>query len=175
MHVILGLLGVIVTILVLLKRLQAGGIDIGWLNPFSWHRRRKFRKEYYLAPSYSLSSPMEVAALLMLAVAKADGDITKGQKDKILDLFQTDFKLSEPDAKSLFGASAHVLGNGEDVKASPQNVLKKSADQFSTEQVASTKLLLELVARIEGEPTVEQTKLLKGIFAALPSHRKNQW
>ena len=35
MHVILGILGVFVTILILMNRLQQGGIDIGWLNPFS--------------------------------------------------------------------------------------------------------------------------------------------
>lgn len=77
MHIILGILGVVVTILVLLNRLQEGGIDIGWLNPFSWHRRRKFRQQYQLSAAYTLDNPMDVAALFMLAIAKADGDLTR--------------------------------------------------------------------------------------------------
>ena len=40
MHIILGALGSIVTILYMLDRL---GIDIGGLNPFYWYRRRAFR------------------------------------------------------------------------------------------------------------------------------------
>jgi len=44
MHFILGLLGTIVTILILLNRLADAGIDLGGLNPFLWHRRRKWRK-----------------------------------------------------------------------------------------------------------------------------------
>jgi len=35
MHIILGVLGAIVTILVLLNRLADAGIDVGWLNPFA--------------------------------------------------------------------------------------------------------------------------------------------
>lgn len=81
MHIVLGVLGVVVTILVLLNRLQEGGIDIGWLNPFSWHRRRTFRNKYHTPAAYSLDSPMDVAALYMVAIAKADGDITREQKN----------------------------------------------------------------------------------------------
>ena len=82
MHIILGLLGVIVTILVLLNRLNQGGIDIGWLNPFSWARRRKFRKEYELHPAFTLESPLDVAALFMVAVAKINGDNSISNKQK---------------------------------------------------------------------------------------------
>ncbi|KPZ73792.1 MULTISPECIES: hypothetical protein [unclassified Pseudoalteromonas] len=77
MHVVLGVLGIVVTILVLLNKLQEGGIDIGWLNPFSWHRRRKFRKHHDLNPAFKLDSPMDVAALYMVAVAKIDGEMSK--------------------------------------------------------------------------------------------------
>ncbi len=69
MHIILGILGALVTILILANRLQDNGIDVGWLNPFSWARRRKFRKEYQMHPAYTLESPLDVAALFMVAVA----------------------------------------------------------------------------------------------------------
>lgn len=175
MHIILGFLGVVVTILVLLNRLQEGGIDIGWLNPFSWHRRRQFRQQYHLHPAYSLTSPMDVAALFMTAIAKADGDLTKEQKETVLNLFQTEFKLSPAKAKELFGASAHILGNGQEVKENPKNVVPKSIDAFTDEQVSSTLMLLEKVANADGEPSQEQSKLLRSISAVFPSSNKSQW
>lgn len=64
MHIILGLLGTIVTILVLINRAQDARIDIGWLNPFTWHRRRAFRNQYQANPAFCLESPMDSAALL---------------------------------------------------------------------------------------------------------------
>lgn len=64
MHIILALLGTIVTTLVLVNRAQDAGIDIGWLNPFTWHRRRTFRKKYQANPAFCLESPMDSGALL---------------------------------------------------------------------------------------------------------------
>ncbi|GEA13240.1 TerB family tellurite resistance protein [Alteromonas sp. KUL49] len=175
MHIVLGILGTLVTLLILVNRLQENGVDIGWLNPFSWHRRRKFRKAYHLPASYSLDSPMDVAALFMLAVAKADGDITKKQKDTILDIFQTDFKLSASEANNLLGSSAHILGNGADVKDSPKSVVAKSEDSFTTAQVDSTLNLIQRVASIEGAPSDAQQKLVSAITAALPKKENQRW
>ncbi|UJF17264.1 TerB family tellurite resistance protein [Vibrio sp. SS-MA-C1-2] len=175
MHIILGILGVVVTILVLLNRLQEGGIDIGWLNPFSWNRRRKFRQQYELPSYYSLDSPMDVAALFMLSIAKADGDITKEQKNELLELFQTEFKLSFEESKSLLASSSHILGNGAEVKSNPKSVIAKSFESFTPEQSESTKQLLTHVANIEGQPSSEQQKLLKSIISVLPSSNEAKW
>lgn len=41
MHIVLGLLGTLVTILWLLYRLAEMGIDLGGLNPWAWRRRRQ--------------------------------------------------------------------------------------------------------------------------------------
>lgn len=175
MHIVLGILGTLVTLLILVNRLQENGIDIGWLNPFSWHRRRKFRQAYHLPAAYSLDSPMDVAALFLLAVAKADGDITKKQKDTILDIFQTDFKLSASEANNLLSSSSHILGNGTEVKDSPKSVVAKSADSFSKAQVDSTLSLIQRVANIEEAPSEAQQMLVTAITAALPKKEQQSW
>ena len=54
MHVILGALGLIVTILILIKRLSDVGIDIGWLDSFKWNRRRKWRQNYRSNPVFDI-------------------------------------------------------------------------------------------------------------------------
>ncbi|WP_412970835.1 TerB family tellurite resistance protein [Glaciecola sp. MF2-115] len=169
MHIILGILGTAVTILILISRLKEGGIDISWLNPFSWARRRRFRKEYLMHPAYTLESPMDVAALFMVAVAKSDGDITKGQKEKILSLFASEFKLNDAQASELFGASVHIFGRGDDVLDNPSRVLSRTMDSFSAQQVSSVLSMLEEVANAEGDPSESQKRLINKINLAMPT------
>ncbi len=73
MHILIGLLGSIVTLLYLLDRL---GIDLGGMNPFHWYRRRAFSKKYGSDPIYSIEDPVHIAALLVIGAAKLDGDVT---------------------------------------------------------------------------------------------------
>jgi hypothetical protein len=77
MHIVLGLLGSIVTILYLLDRL---GIDLGGLNPFYWQRRRAWAKKYEGDPIHSVEDPMHVAAILIVGAAKLNGDLSAEQK-----------------------------------------------------------------------------------------------
>lgn len=161
MHIILGVLSLVVTILVLLNRLQQGGIDIGWLNPFSWHRRRQFRKAYQQSAAYSLDNPMDVAALFVVAVAKSDGDMSREQKQCILDLFKSEFKRSQSQSEEQLRASAHILGRGDEVYDTPEKVLHRSKNSFTREQVKSALFMMQQVATVEGPPSAKQTQLMK--------------
>lgn len=175
MHIILGLLGTIVTILVLLNKLQDGGIDIGWLNPFSWHRRRKFRKEYELSAAYTLDNPMDVAALFIVGIAKTEGEISKEQKVRILELFSSEFKLSEPAAQELLGSSTHILGRGDELYDYPERVLHRSKDCFSAEQVKSVIYMLNEIAAVESEPSQKQLTLISSFEKSLQASNKADW
>jgi len=95
---ILAVLGAIVTILILLNRLANAGVDLGGLNPFLWHRRKKWKDKLEGNPIYQMDSSMDVVALYMLAVVKADGDITKDDKYLLLGLFKSEFNLSTKEA-----------------------------------------------------------------------------
>jgi hypothetical protein len=83
MHIIIGALGTIVTMLILLNKLAEAGIDLGGLNPFLWHRRRKWQKKYEGNPIYQIENAMDVTAILLVATAKVDGDMTKNDKSLI--------------------------------------------------------------------------------------------
>lgn len=175
MHIVLGILGVVVTILVLLNRLQEGGIDIGWLNPFSWRRRRKFRKEYELSAAYTLDNPMDVAALFIIGVAKSNGDMSKEQKLKILELFASEFKLSESKSQELLGSSVHIFGRGNELFDSPARVLHRSKEQFTPEQVQSVVYMLNEIANVEDQPSTRQIDLIKAFEDAFPKAIKGGW
>ena len=65
MHIVIAILGSIVTILVLLNRLKSTGIDFGWLNPFTWYRRRQWKLKVTKNPIYAMENPMEAVAGLL--------------------------------------------------------------------------------------------------------------
>jgi hypothetical protein len=150
MHIVLALLGSIVTILVLLSRLADAGIDLGGLNPFLWNRRRKWRKKYEGNPLFKMDNPMDATALLMVATAKADGDMSREDKSLLLKSFEIDFNLSKKDAAGLMISSAHLLGNGKELTDNVKSFLEPSKAAFSDTQANSA---IELVAKIAGEPS----------------------
>lgn len=149
MHIILGALGLIVTILILFKRLSDAGIDIGWLNPFSWRRRREWRKKYEGNPVFSLDGPLEVAAMLAICVAKIDGEMSSEEKQALLALFQSEFGKTEKDASDLLMSSIYIFGDGQEALSKPESIMKRSLEKFSEDQAASVMSMLESIKQIE--------------------------
>ncbi|NQZ11133.1 MAG: TerB family tellurite resistance protein [Algicola sp.] len=168
MHIILAVLGAVVTILILVNRAQENGLDLGWLNPFSWFRRRKYRVNHDLNPAFKLESPLECVSLLMLCMAKSDGDISKEQKSTILSLFDSEFHLSSKQATELLASSAYLFGNGVELLAKPEAILDRSIGNFSPEQLQSMTTLMDKVAHAEGEPTPAQRAIFRKVQACLP-------
>jgi len=145
MHIILGFLGTIVTILILLNRLAEAGIDLGGLNPFLWNRRRKWRMQYQGDPVFKIESPMDATAILMVATVKSDGDMTREDKSQLLNAFEKEFNLSKKDAAGLLISSSHLLGDGVQVRENIKKFLSASIGHFTEEQKQS---VISLITRI---------------------------
>lgn len=148
MHIVLGILGSIITILILLNRLAEAGVDLGGLNPFLWNKRRKWKKKYDGNPIFKIDNPMDATAILMVAIAKADGDMTKEDKTQLLDLFQSEFHLSSKDAAGLLISSVHLLGDGSEVEGKIPKFLAPSKASFSKRQTESA---LFLISKVTGD------------------------
>ncbi|MCU7843568.1 MAG: hypothetical protein KZQ93_06975 [Candidatus Thiodiazotropha sp. (ex Monitilora ramsayi)] len=177
MHIILSVLGVIVTILILLNRLNASGVDIGWLNPFAWKRRREWAKKYHANPIYSLDSPMEITALIMVALAKSEGEISTEQKQEILNKYQQVFHLSESAAVDLFSSIVFILK--EDISAirNTQKLLDPSGEKFSPEQASSSISLFKHISILEGPENTFQREVINEFEGYFRSKFKaaNEW
>lgn len=177
MHVLLGILGTIVTILILLNRLADAGIDLGGLNPFLWARRRKWRKVYEGDPKYKLTDPMEATALLAVAIAKSDGDISSEEKQFILNLFESEFKLSRSEATGLLSSSAHMIGRGDDILENVHKMIAPSKDNFTVEQARSAIDMFERVASINKGPEAIQQQIVDKIkkYMRTEIKEKGKW
>lgn len=168
MHILLGALGTIITILILLNRLAAAGIDLGGLNPYLWNRRRKWRNTYEGNPIYKIENPMDATAILMVATVKADGDMTKDDKDLLLSLFENAFKLTREEAVGLLISSAHLLGDGTEVRENIKRFLSASKASFTGDQAESAVTLITQVAGNSGAVHPNTQELLQQIKKELP-------
>ncbi len=167
MHIILGALGLIVTILILLRRLSDAGIDIGWLDPFKAHRRYKWRQAYNANPLFDIDDPMKSTACLMYTMAKCSGDISKEEKSCILSIFKEIFKLSDKEATELLSNCSFYIKDENQVKDNLEKFMKPSIDNFADEQKKAAFSLIEKVAFCEENPNEKQSELLaeiKSIF-----------
>jgi hypothetical protein len=172
MHIVLGALGAIVTILILVNRLSDNGIDIGWLNPFAWKRRREWAKKYHANPVYSIKKPMEITGLLMIALAKSEGDMSSEQKNEIKQKFIEVFHLSEDKAVSLITSSVFLLKEELTVVKDMDKLLAASLDDFTEEQANSAYSLLRHISCFEGAPNSFQSEIVALFKKSLESRFK---
>ncbi len=162
MHIVLGLLGTLVTILYLLDRL---GIDIGGLNPFYWWRRRAFAQRYGADPIYSIDDPVHVASLLIIGAAKLDGDLTAEQRSVAQAEFEKNFNLSTKEASELFGSAAHLLAAPQLLENQLNKLADKHSARFTREQAASLVEIMTTVASASGALSITQKEFIDSMRA----------
>lgn len=174
MHIVVSVLGAILTALYILERL---GIDVGIINPWSWRRRRAWARRYHGDPIYSVEDPMDVAALLVIGSAKLDGDVTAEQKRKALNLFESTFSLDAKQSAELYGAAAHLLGSHQVIDTQLQGVLAKNKHRFTQEQALSIIEIAGKVAAAGGSLSERQQAFLTDLSAKLapPATSQNSW
>lgn len=171
MHIIIGFLGSLVTIFYLLDRL---GVDIGGLNPFYWYRRHQFAKKFGADPIYSIEDPLHVASLLVIGVAKLDGDLTAEQKRVAQEQFETSFSLDTRASAELFGSAAHLLAAPQLIDNQLQTLVSKNRNRFSPEQAESVLQMMGHVASAEGQPSEAQRSFIEGVRLQLHSEKATQ-
>ncbi len=164
MHVILGILTAIGTILFILDRL---GIDIGWWNPFHMMRRRAFANKHSADPIYSIEDPIHVASLLIIGVAKLDGELTSEEREAAQAQFETKFSLSESDAKGLFSSAAHLLAAPQLLDDQLGKLAERNTERFSPEQADSLIEMMITVVSVDGGPSAIQQEFIEKLRATL--------
>ena len=150
---LLGILTALITILYLLDNL---GVHLGGLNPWSWRRRRAWRKKYEGDPIFAIEDPVEVAALFVLGGARLGGDLTAEQKRRAIEAFGETFSLDERAATDLTASSLHLLGAPQLLGRQLEKLCERHTQTFSAEQAASVVALARDVVSSGGQPSAVQ-------------------
>lgn len=165
MGVILQILGLIITFTMAMEALRRFGIDVGWLNPLAFFRRRAWAKKVTTPPLYTLEHPVDVVAVMALAMVQATGAVTVEQKDGVLALLREQLALGDTDANSLWVASSHMLRNRPLAPSEVPAVLERSADKFTDYHVQTLRSLMQRAAQITPPASSEQQQLLDAVEA----------
>ncbi len=161
MHVIIAAITAIAGLLWALNSLQRSGFQLSSLNPFLAYRRWQWRRTYGGKPIYKLERPMDVAAVLLLGVAKADGEITSDQKKTLLEMFQSEFGISRDEAADLLLASSYLIRDEIYIVDHLDKILERSAQRFEPDAVASLLAMMRRMAALDGSINSEQLKLIE--------------
>lgn len=178
MHIVIAVITALAGLLWALNALQRSGFQLSSLNPFLAYRRWQWRKTYGGRPIFKLDRPMDVAAVLLLGTAKADGDITSDQKRELLAMFQSEFSISRDEASDLLLASSHLIRDEIYLVDNLDKVLERSAERFEPDTVASLLAMMRRVAALDGSINTEQQKLIDATeryFAGRNKPAKGKW
>ena len=160
MHIIIGAITALAGLLWAINSLQRSGFSLSSLNPFLAYRRWKWSRTYGSKPIYRLERPMDVAAVLLLGTAKADGAITSDQKRELQNLFQSEFEISRDEAADLLLASSHLIRDEIYIVDHLDKILEPSAPKFEPSAVNSLLSMMRRVAALDGSINGEQQKLI---------------
>lgn len=160
MHIVIAVITALAGLLWAVNSLMHSGFHLSSLNPFAAYRRWQWRRTYGARPIYRLERPMDVASVLLLGVAKADGDITSDQKRELQAIFQSEFEISRDEAADLLLASSHLIRDEIYIVDHLDKILERSASRFEAENVSTLLALMRRVAALDGSINAEQQKLI---------------
>ena len=172
MHIVIAAITALAGLLWAIKSLQRSGFQASSLNPFLAYRRWQWSRTYGSKPIYRLERPMDVAALLLLGVAKADGDITSDQKRELQAMFQSEFEISRDEAADLLLASSHLIRDEIYIVDHLDKILARSAPEFEPAAVGSLLGMMRKLAAMDGSINGEQQKLIEATERYFASHHK---
>lgn len=165
MHIVIAAITAVAGLFWALTALRNSGFQFSSLNPFLAIRRWRWSSEYNAKPLFKLARPMDAAAVLLVATARADGAISTDQKQTLLGIFRETFQLSESAASELWLATNHLLRDELSVAANVDKILERSAAGFESEQVAELLALMRRIAAMDGSINDEQQRLIAGTEA----------
>lgn len=169
MHVLIAAITAVAGLLWALNSLQRSGFNPSSLNPFLAYRRWKWTRQHGTKPIYRLERPMDVASVLLLGIAKADGTITSDQKKELLALYQSEFDISRDEASDLLLASSHLIRDEIYLVDHLDKILAPSAERFESDSIASLLRMMRQVALLDGSINTEQQKLIDATEAYFAS------
>ena len=177
MHIVIGVLSAVAGLIWAYVALRRTGFDPNSLNPFLWIRRSHWQKLYAEKPIFRLTDPMDVAALLILGMAKCDGEISAEQKKQILAVFENEFHLTANEAADLLLASSHLMRDEIYLVDNLARILEKSRSKFTASQVESLLSLVAKIGAVDGPLNGEQNKLIAATQSQLTqaAQPQGQW
>jgi hypothetical protein len=162
MHIIIGIITAIAGLIWALNSLQNAGVNLNAFNPFAWARRRKWEKQLGTKPMHGLTESMDAAALLVVAVAKEHGDITRETKLKILSMFENEFGVKRSKSIEMYASSIYLIEGALNMADEVRHILKPCKEKFNDSHIEKLLLMLNTTVNLE-DVTESQRAIIKSV------------
>jgi hypothetical protein len=171
MGIILELLGIAATLMFGYAALKRAGVDIGWLNPFTFFHRLAWKKQLQVPALHSLEHPVDVAAAFGLAMIQHAGMPTAEQKQGLLSLYARHLKSDARESESLWIASSHLLRRSPIDPEEVPSMFGRSASKFSPYHVEALIALMSEAALLDDTRSPQQQALIDAVRSFFAKHR----
>jgi hypothetical protein len=166
MQNLVGVFGGIIAVWLFFRGFAELGIRLSDLHPALRHRRKKYQA-LCRNPLYNIESPLEITALLLVAVANTDHGMKPATRLKILRCFEDAFHLNKKDASVLLIFSEWLLQDGTEPRENLKQVMQKCLRRFTREQAGSTLSMIERIADIDKTWSPAKKQLVEKIKEGL--------
>ncbi|MCI5105115.1 MAG: hypothetical protein MRY76_00210 [Pseudomonadales bacterium] len=122
-------------------------------------RRREWARKN-ITPLYSLEEPRDLVAVLAFAFLKCGGEITREQKESLLQLYQEVLKYSDKQAGEMYSYASYLITTDPNFADKVREIARPGLGNFSEEQRESVSGLLRGLVE---EPVGEQVRFLMGV------------
>lgn len=163
MTIVIGIITALAGLIWALNSLQRSGVDLNAFSPFTWLRRRQWEKKLGTKPMHALTDTMEAASLLVVAVAKEDGEITRDTKMDILTMFEEEFGISRKRSIELFSSSSYLINGEMNLAGEVKNILAPTKATFDDEKTQIVLRMLEKISKAEDQASAEQQELIAAV------------
>jgi len=108
---------------------------------------------------------MAAVALLMTAVARSNGNMSREQRKYIVNVFECEFLLDDSRSGALVTSSVKILSRVTEASLDAAKVLQPCLEKFTTEKAISTLQWMHDLAMSDGVINSGQHKLLNQVYA----------
>jgi uncharacterized tellurite resistance protein B-like protein len=156
MHILVGIasaLGLIAYFIIRANQVNRAGRDLldaaseakGFVRRSLWRRRTE------VDPTRNVEDPRLAAAVMMCAVANADGEITEREMTEILGLMERHFQMARGDCEVMLAEARWMAKETKDLSAFLQRLSRPVSGCCSRQELEDLFDMLETVDRVEGD------------------------
>ena len=165
MHIVLGLIGLLVAIGGIAWRINMAmrGAEIvkdAAETAVNLPRKMRFRAKANRQRLSSVEDPREAAAVLLLGMARAGGEVTTQHKQTIRTEMERVFEVNAATSEELLSRAAWFSANVAD----PGDLVPRMTDflarRVGPEEMQTTSTMLSAIASVEGEAAHDQSLYL---------------
>jgi uncharacterized tellurite resistance protein B-like protein len=166
MHIVLGLLGLLAAIGAIAWRINMAMTGAEIIKDVAQTtanlpRKMRFKAKANRQRLSAVEDPREAAAVLLLGMARAGGEVTKEHKQTIRSRMEIEFGVTQAISEELLARASWYSANVAD----PADLVPRMADflakHVGAPELAQVSTMLETIASVEAESNPDQDEFLR--------------